>query len=836
MRGVLLVLLAAAILPSLAIQVILVSRWFNDTRHKQIQSNMEVARAVGITFKNHMEDLAVSQIALGEAVKLIGLDSRDRLEVLLDEQARQYAAVNTIVLAALDGRVLASSQPSAMEFSVSDRVYFQLAVRARKGQWVLGNLIRGRIEDEYTVAIARSIYDGDRRVAVIGFTIDLDRLSQDVVNLRREEGGTAQLFDRNGRLVFRDPYIKLTNEQRDAFYGVRLSKALAGEEVWGEEVSPIAGEHRVIALTPVEDIGWVSGAGMSVARMNQAAWSAIYSVLWVNLAIMLTCIVVLVIASKVINSDVSRLTKQFIGESDLDQAHQMMRTDDFYMLSSAFASAIHKRDEAVDQLRLSEARYSSLFHNNHAVMFLIDSHTGDIVDSNAAASDFYGYTVEQLTSMNISQINTLSPAEVADRLAEIKQQRKRSFEFTHKLASGEFRNVQVYSGPMTVDGRELLYSIIHDVTEQVRAQQALKESELRFRTVANTLPQLVWAARPDGYPIYFNDRWYAYTGQVPGQNDGDKWFELVHPDDRERTVNRFRECIQTHQPYEMEFRLRRASDGQYRWFLSRALPIRTNGKTIMWMGTDTEIHEKTEQRERLAQVLEELRRSNEDLQQFAYVASHDLREPLRMISGFLGLIRDRHFASLDEEVREFITFAADGAERMDDLLKGLLEYSRVSTKGGKGEPVAMMDAFRQAMANLSRAVRESQATVHSDDLPIVCADFTQMTQLLQNLIANALKFRRDNVPPRVMVSATRQEGMWLFRVSDNGIGIEPRDAQRIFVIFQRLHIQDRYEGSGIGLAICKKIIERHGGRIWLESTPGEGSIFYFTLPPVEESA
>ena len=256
----------------------------------------------------------------------------------------------------------------------------------------------------------------------------------------------------------------------------------------------------------------------------------------------------------------------------------------------------------------------------------------------------------------------------------------------------------------------------------------------------------------------------------------------------------------------------------------------------MWMGTDTEIHEKIEQRERFAQLLDKLRRSNEDLQQFAYVASHDLREPLRMISGFLGLIRDRHFASLDEEVREFITFAADGAARMDDLLKGLLEYSRVSTRGGKGEPVAMMEAFRQAMANLSRAVRESQATVHADDLPLVCADFTQMTQLLQNLIANALKFRRDNVPPRVMVSATRQEGMWLFRVSDNGIGIEPRDAQRIFVIFQRLHIQDRYEGSGIGLAICKKIIERHGGRIWLESTPGEGSIFYFTLPPVEESA
>ena len=241
---------------------------------------------------------------------------------------------------------------------------------------------------------------------------------------------------------------------------------------------------------------------------------------------------------------------------------------------------------------------------------------------------------------------------------------------------------------------------------------------------------------------------------------------------------------------------------------------------------------------RVEQRTIELQRSNTDLEQFAYVASHDLREPLRMITGFMGLLKERYSPQLDDKARQYIDLAADGAQRMDKLLNGLLEYSRVSTGAFKVEAVPMREVFDKVAADLRRKVDESGGQVTADDLPVILANRTQMAQLLQNLISNAIKFCRQGVPPRVHVSARKQEdGRWQFSVQDNGIGMDTHHEQsgRIFTVFQRLHTRDEYEGSGIGLAICKKIVERHGGTIWVESTPGQGTTFYFTLSDTTEA-
>jgi PAS domain S-box-containing protein len=227
----------------------------------------------------------------------------------------------------------------------------------------------------------------------------------------------------------------------------------------------------------------------------------------------------------------------------------------------------------------------------------------------------------------------------------------------------------------------------------------------------------------------------------------------------------------------------------------------------------------------------ELAQSNAELEQFAYVASHDLQEPLRMISSYTQLLARRYKGKLDEDADEFIGYAVDGANRMQALINDLLAYARVGTRGKELQPTDTDALVDRVIADLGSAITETGASVAHGPLPDVMADPVQLSQLFQNLISNAVKFHGER-PPAVQIFAERDAENWRFSVRDNGIGIEPQYADRIFVIFRRLHSRAEYPGTGIGLAICKKIVERHGGRIWLESTPGEGSTFFFTLPAV----
>jgi PAS domain S-box-containing protein len=237
--------------------------------------------------------------------------------------------------------------------------------------------------------------------------------------------------------------------------------------------------------------------------------------------------------------------------------------------------------------------------------------------------------------------------------------------------------------------------------------------------------------------------------------------------------------------------------------------------------------------QRLRATAADLARSNAELEQFAYVASHDLQEPLRMVASYTQLLARRYRGKLDDDADEFIGFAVDGARRMQELINDLLTYSRVGTQSLQLQPVDTTQVVDQVVSDLTAAIKDSRATVERDDLPTIMADPTQLRQLFQNLIANGIKFHRPDETPRVHVAAARADGAWTFTVSDNGIGIEPQYLERIFVLFQRLHTRADYPGTGIGLAICKKIVERHGGQIGVASSPGAGTTFTFTLPYVD---
>jgi light-regulated signal transduction histidine kinase (bacteriophytochrome) len=232
---------------------------------------------------------------------------------------------------------------------------------------------------------------------------------------------------------------------------------------------------------------------------------------------------------------------------------------------------------------------------------------------------------------------------------------------------------------------------------------------------------------------------------------------------------------------------------------------------------------------------QELARSNAELEQFAYVASHDLQEPLRMVASYMQLLEARYKEKLDSDAREFIGFAVDGAKRMRVLIDDLLAYSRVATRGQPFQPTDCQKVLKTVLGNLGMAIQESSAHITHDPLPTVMGDSTQLAQLFQNLISNAIKFRRDAVP-EVHLHAEPRGSLWCISVKDNGIGIEPNHFARIFQLFQRLHSRGTYPGTGIGLAICKKIVERHGGSIWVESQPGQGTTFFFTIPMKGESS
>lgn len=260
------------------------------------------------------------------------------------------------------------------------------------------------------------------------------------------------------------------------------------------------------------------------------------------------------------------------------------------------------------------------------------------------------------------------------------------------------------------------------------------------------------------------------------------------------------------------------------------------GEPLYLLGISEDITGRKSAEEALTLATEELRRSNQELEQFAYVASHDLQEPLRMVASYTKLLEKRYNDSLDDAGREFIYYAVDGAKRMQCLIDDLLTFSRVGTREGLRERVPAGKLLRRALYNLKAAMEESGAEITHDPLPELVVNSTQFTMLLQNLIGNAVKFRGE-LPPRVHISVKPRPDGWLFSVADNGIGIEPQYHGRIFQIFQRLHSRKKYSGTGVGLALCKRIVERHGGKIWLESEIGKGSTFYFTIPlRKEESA
>jgi PAS domain S-box-containing protein len=391
-----------------------------------------------------------------------------------------------------------------------------------------------------------------------------------------------------------------------------------------------------------------------------------------------------------------------------------------------------------------------------------------------------------------------------------------------------------------------------DITEQRRAEAALRERERELQTMVDSIPQLAWMADSSGSVIWFNRRWLDYTGGSPTEMYGWAWTRFIHPDEVEEVSTHLRTEVERGNAWEDTLRLRDAA-GNYREFLARAVPIRDEtGVVSRWFGTSTDITDELAARDAEARALREqvareaaeireeqlrlhaaeLERSNRELQDFAYVASHDLQEPLRKISTFTDLVVEEYGSRLDDEASMYLQRVQRAALRMSRLIKDLLSFSRVTSRTRPFERVDLTAVMTDVLSDLEVLIRDSGGTVDLGPLPRVEADPMQMRQLFQNIIGNALKFRRHGVRPAITIHEGKAErkGWTRIEVADNGIGFDEKYLDRIFTPFQRLHSVGEYGGTGIGLAICRRIVERHHGVITARSALDEGTTFMVDLP------
>ena len=538
------------------------------------------------------------------------------------------------------------------------------------------------------------------------------------------------------------------------------------------------------------------------------------------------------------------------------------------------------------KLRESESRYSNVFKNNHAVMLLVDPDDGRIVDANPAAEKFYGWPREELLEMFMHQINTLPPEAVQAEIRKARDQQKDRFRFRHRLAGGEVRDVEVFSGRIPFGGKALLYSIVNDVTDQIKAEQTIRKRTEELSTllsvsqalaVTNDLgrvfqtivEQAVGLLKLETAAIYLLEEDMLYLGATTPALPPDFPEKLRKAPLRDHPM--IEKTLSSKQPlriFEMVDEVLTEAERQIqqvrgiRSMLMVPLAVESRVAGVLVVGTQKSTrhfsdHEITlyqtiapqaalvienarlykksllyasELEERVSQRTAQLEASNKELEAFAYSVSHDLRAPLRAIDGFTRILLEDYREDMDQEGQRVCRVITENAQKMGQLIDDLLSFSRLGRSELQWYEIDMAKMAHMVFHELSQGMDKGRIEFLTDPLPVVQGDPTMMKQVWSNLIGNALKFTAREAKARIRIHAQENDGQPVFVVEDNGVGFDGQYAERIFGVFQRLHPEREFPGTGVGLAIVQRIIHRHGGAVRAEGEPGKGAKFFFSVP------
>jgi PAS domain S-box-containing protein len=460
---------------------------------------------------------------------------------------------------------------------------------------------------------------------------------------------------------------------------------------------------------------------------------------------------------------------------------------------------------------------------------------GKVTSWNGSAERTFGFEAAEIVGQAVSVLAAPNqPDDTIEMLQRLRHhERIEHFETVRRRKSGGVIDISLTVSPITNEaGRTIGASLIaRDISRRKETDAALRNSEELFRTLAEAVPDILFIADSNGIITFISARFYEELGLDPQTTDPHSAYsKSVHPEDGPRVTQLWNECVREQKPFQAEFRMRKKAGG-YRWVVTRSLPIVDERKSVLqWIGASTDI-------DQFKKVERALVQSNDELRQFAYAAAHDLQEPLRNVVNAAGMLTLRAGERLDPASRQYLQFCIEGAERMHGMVKDLLAFTTVVE--GAVSPGAYARAgeiLRDVEANLAFSLADANARLLASGLPDVAVEPTHLTQLFQNIIGNALKYRSPDRAPVIRVGAVRDADHWRFEIADNGIGFRPEYRGRIFGVFKRLHPQHEYSGSGIGLAICARIVAHYGGRIWADGTPGEGATFYFTLPDAAENS
>ena len=535
-----------------------------------------------------------------------------------------------------------------------------------------------------------------------------------------------------------------------------------------------------------------------------------------------------------------------------DQIRNLL--EDTHEFAEELRSTTKELQRQQNELKASENHFRLLYENSFDAIFLTKP-DGSILAANFAAQKMFGRTEEEIIRLGIVGL-IISNENLKRALKEREQSGSLNAELIAKRKDGSAFPVDVTSSVFTdPDGSVKTSLIIRDLTERKKAEEELQAILQRFYIILSNMHASVLLVTEYNQIEFANQEFCNYFGlseqpaDLIGLTDSKMIKKIRNAyQNSDEEIERISKIVNHSQPIigeEVPM-----SDG--RTCLRDFIPLFIEGESYgrLWVHVDITKRKRAEEelkqardtlelkvQERtvkLEETIEELERSNKELQSFAYITSHDLQEPLRNIASYAQLLKRRYKGKLDPDADEFIDFMVDGSRRMKEMIQGLLDYSRAGTRGDEFKEFQANIALNYALSSLRSAISEVNAEVTSDELPIIFADESQIILVFQNLIGNAIKFRKEGIKPKVHISAKKKDNEYVFSVSDNGIGLEEQYIDKIFEVFKRLHAIGEYQGAGIGLSIVKRIIDRHGGRVWVESEFGVGSAFYFTIPIINK--